>query len=114
MVGPFFFLTTVIIFLDEGFAVMSKFEKRLCLGAFIFVAVYIGAVALTIHSRIRGTEKAVRIESAQLTPGESQLMLVQLFLPMLILLALTVCFIIVKKTRAKKMRRLDEDVDGRG
>jgi len=93
---------------------MSKFEKRLCVGALIFVAVYIGAVALTIHSRIGKADKMERIESAQLTPGESQLMLAQLFLPMLILLALTVCYIIVKKTRAKKALRLDEDIDGQG
>lgn len=93
---------------------MSKFEKRLCLGALVFVVVYIGAVVLTIHSKIRGTEKVVRIVSTQLSPGESQLMLAELFLPMLILLVLTVCFIIVKKTRAKKALRLDEDADGRG
>ncbi len=31
---------------------MSKFEKRLCIFALVFVAIYLGAAAITIHSRI--------------------------------------------------------------
>ena len=34
--------------------------------------------------------------------------MVELFLPMLIFLTLTVCFIVVRKQRAKKMLLLDE------
>lgn len=89
---------------------MNKLEKRLTIAAIVFVAVYVGAVALTIHSRISKKETAARLESTELTPGESQVMLAQLLLPMLILLTLAVCFIIVKKTRAKKRRHLD-DID---
>ena len=81
---------------------MSKFEKRLCIFALVFVALYLGAVVLTIHSRIDKADKIERIESMALTPEKSQLMLVELLLPMLILLTLTVYFIIVRKTRAKK------------
>jgi len=87
---------------------MSKFEKRLCIFALVFVALYLGAVVLTIHSRIDKADKIERIESMELTPGERQLMLAELLLPMLILLTLTVCFLIVRKTRAKKALLLDE------
>jgi hypothetical protein len=87
---------------------MSKFEKRLCIFALVFVALYLGAVVLTIHSRIDKADKIERIESMALTPEKSQLMLVELLLPMLILLTLTVCFIIVRKTRAKKALLLDD------
>ena len=87
---------------------MSKFEKRLCIFALMFVALYLGAVVLTIHSRIDKADKIERIESMALTPEKSQLMLVELLLPMLILLTLTVCFIIVRKTRAKKALLLDD------
>jgi len=90
---------------------LSKFEKRLSLIALVFVAVYIGAAALTIHSRITEGDKIERLESEELTPGERQLMLVELFLPMLIVLALTVCFIVVRKQRAKKYLKLDESED---
>ena len=34
--------------------------------------------------------------------------MVELFLPMLIFFTLTVCFIVVRKQRAKKMLQLDE------
>jgi NADH:ubiquinone oxidoreductase subunit 6 (subunit J) len=90
---------------------LSKFEKRLSIIALVFVAVYLGAAALTIHSRITKEDKIERLESEELTPGERQLMLAELFLPMLILLALTVCFIIVRKQRSKKYLKLDESED---
>ena len=80
---------------------MNKFEKRLCIFAIVFVAIYIGAVVLTIHSRVRGEEKITRIEALEPGPGEGQMMLAELLLPMLIFLSLTICFIIVKKKRSK-------------
>ncbi len=88
---------------------MSKFEKRLCVLALVFVAVYLGAVVVTLHSRMDGqTQTAQRIESEQVRPAEGRLLLVELFLPMAILLTLTVSYIVVRKTRAKKALLLDE------
>jgi hypothetical protein len=87
---------------------MSKFEKRLCIFALVFVAIYLGAAALTIHSRLNKEDKTVRIESFEMTPGERHLLIAELFLPVMILFTLTVCFIIVRKQRAKKMLQLEE------
>jgi len=87
---------------------MNKFEKRLCILAILFVAVYIGAVVLTIHSRVRREEKITRIETLEPGPGEGQMMLAELLLPMLIFFTITVCFLIVKKKRSKAMLSLEE------
>jgi hypothetical protein len=87
---------------------MSKFEKRLCIFALVFVAIYLGAAALTIHSRLSKEDKVERIESLEMTPGEKQLLIAELFLPAMILLTLTVCFIIIRKQRAKKLLQLEE------
>lgn len=88
---------------------MRKFEKRLSIFALIFVGIYIGAAALTIRARVSPQEQIQRIESPELTPSEGRLMMVQLFLPMIIVLTLTICFVIVRKQRAKKIQRLEED-----
>ena len=90
---------------------MSKFEKRLCIFALVFVAIYLGAAALTIHSRISKEDKMERIESIEMTPGERQLLIAELFLPVMIVFTLTVCFIIVKKQREKKLLQLEESDD---
>ena len=87
---------------------MSKFEKRLCIFALVFVAIYLGAAALTIHSRLSKEDKVERIESLEMTPGERQLLIAELFLPAMILFTLTVCFIIIRKQRAKKLLQLEE------
>lgn len=91
---------------------MTKFEKRLCVFAVVFVAIYIGAVVITVRSRMNDDKRITRIESAEPGPAEGRLMLAELLLPMLILLTLTVSFIIVKKQRAKKMLRLEESDKG--
>ena len=80
---------------------MTKFEKRLCIFTIVFVAIYLGTIVLTIHSRVRHKKRDTRIESVEAAPGEGQIMLAELLLPMLIFLSLTVCFIIVKKKRSK-------------
>ena len=90
---------------------MSRFEKRLCVFAILFVAVYLGAIVLTIHTRVVTKEKITRIESVGPVEGEGQMMLAELFLPMLILLTVTVCFIIVRKRRAKAVLALEETDD---
>ena len=87
---------------------MTKFEKKLVVFAIVFVAIYIGAVVITVRSRMVDQERITRIESAEPGPAEGRLMLAELLLPMLILLTLTVSFIIVKKQRAKKMQILEE------
>ena len=94
---------------------MSKIEKRLAIFALVFVVIYLGAAAITVHQRITKEEKIEKIESTELTAAEGQLLLAELFLPMMILLTLAVCFIIVRKTRAKKALQLaepDDDFDG--
>ena len=90
---------------------MTKFEKRLSVFAILFVVVYIGAIVITLHSRVPTEEKITRIESAGPIQGEGEMMLAELFLPMLILLTVTVCFIVVKKRRAKTVLTLDETDD---
>ena len=87
---------------------MSKFEKRLCVFALLFVAICPGAAVLTVRSRISDEKKIEQIQSVGITPAEGQLLIAELFLPMLIVLTLTICFIIVRKQRAKKMLKLEE------
>jgi hypothetical protein len=88
---------------------MRKFEKRLVFFAILFVIVYLVAAGLSIHSKISRPDKTIAIESAGPQPGESQMMLAELLLPMLILLTIAVCFFIVKKKRQKDILRLEEE-----
>ena len=88
---------------------MSKFEKRLIVAALLFVAIYLGAAAITIHTRITKVDKIERLESPELTPAEGQLLIAELFLPFMILLTLAICFIIVRKQRLKKLLEMEKD-----
>ena len=90
---------------------MTKFEKRLCIVALVFVAIYLGAAVITIKYRISPPDRIERLESTKISPAEGQLLMAELFLPVMILLTLTVCYIIVRKTRAKKALLLDEPDD---
>ena len=67
---------------------MSKFEKRLVAAAIVFVAIYLGAAAITIHTRITKEDTVERLESANLSSAEGQLLMAELFLPFMILLIL--------------------------
>jgi uncharacterized membrane protein YjgN (DUF898 family) len=87
---------------------MSKFEKRLCIVALVFVAIYLAAAVTTIKYRISKPDRIERLESQELSAVEGQLLIAELFLPVMILLTLTICYIIVRKTRAKKRHLLDE------
>ncbi len=87
---------------------MSKFEKRLVIFALVFVVIYLGAAIVTINTRLNQEDRIERLESTKITPSEGKLLMAELFLPMLIFLTLTVCFIVVRKQRAKKMLLLDE------
>jgi hypothetical protein len=94
---------------------MNKFEKRLVVVALVFVAIYLGAAAITIHTRITKEDRIERFESPDLTPAEGQLLIAELFLPFMILFTLTICFVIVRKQRAKKLLEMeDEEVEDEG
>jgi len=90
---------------------MGKFEKRLSLLMICFVIIYLAAAALTVHSRISKADRTIKIESTGPPPGESEMMLAELLLPMLIVLAVAVCFVTVRKRRAAEMDALDEFED---
>jgi hypothetical protein len=87
---------------------MSKFEKRLVIFALVFVVIYLGAAIVTINTRLNPEDRIERLESTKISPTEGRLLMAQLFLPMLILFTLAVCFIVVRKQRLKKMQQLDE------
>jgi ABC-type Fe3+ transport system permease subunit len=88
---------------------MNTFEKRICIAAAFFIIIYLGAIFVSITSKTEKKPSDTKIESVQLDPGEGTFMLAQLLLPMAILATLTICFIIVKKTRANARLRLDDD-----
>jgi hypothetical protein len=88
---------------------MSKIEKRLIVAAIVFVAIYLGAAAITIHTRITKEERIERLESPDLSPAEGQLLIAELFLPFMILLTLAVCFIIARKQRIKKLHAMEQE-----
>ena len=88
---------------------MSKIEKRLIVAALVFVAIYLGAAAITIHTRITREDKIERLESPDLSPAEGQLLIAELFLPVMILMTLAICFIIVRKQRVKKLLEMEKE-----
>ncbi len=91
---------------------LSKIEKRLCVLAVIFVVIYLGAAALTLHSRSGEKEDAqLKFESVAPAKAESRLAMVELFLPMLVLLAITISYVIVKKKRARQIVALEKSGD---
>jgi hypothetical protein len=92
----------------EDYFCMTKFEKRLVVFAVVFVFIYLGAAVITIQTRISGEDRVERLESTKISPSEGRLLMAELFLPMAILLTLAVCFIAVRKQRAKKILKLDE------
>jgi hypothetical protein len=88
---------------------MSKNEKRLIVAALVFVAIYLGAAAITIHNRITEEDRIERLESPGLSPAEGQLLIAELFLPFMILLTLAICFIIVRKQRLRKLAVMEKE-----
>ena len=90
---------------------MSKNEKRLIVAALVFVAIYLGAAAITIHTRITKEDRIERFESPGLSPAEGQLLIAELFLPFMILLTLAICFIIVRKQRLRKLAEMEREED---
>ena len=90
---------------------MTKFEKRLVILALFFIVIYLGAAAVTINTRVNKEDRIERLESTKISPSEGRLLMAELFLPMAILLTLTVSFIVVRKQRAKKMMELEDSDD---
>ena len=91
---------------------LSKTEKRLCVLAVVFVVIYLGAAGLTLHSRSGEKEETQqRFESVAPAKAEGRLAMVELFLPMLVLLAITISFLIVKKKRARQIVALEKAED---
>ena len=88
---------------------MSKIEKRLIVAALVFVAIYLGAAAVKIHTRITKEDRIERFESPDLSPAEGQLLIAELFLPFMILLTLAICFIIARKQRIKKLLEMEKE-----
>ncbi len=89
----------------------KKLQRWLGIGAIVFVIMYIGAVVLTVQSRMREHERPTIIESTQVREQERHLMLPELLLPMAILLALAGSYLVVRRRNQKLYERLDDDVD---
>jgi cytochrome bd-type quinol oxidase subunit 2 len=87
---------------------LGKMEKRLSVLAICFVIIYLVAAGLTVHSRISKADRTVRIEGTGPQPGESEMMMAQLFLPMLIVLTVAVCFVVVRRRRGAALDALED------
>jgi hypothetical protein len=90
---------------------MQKLQKWLGIGAIVFVLVYMGAIVITIQTRIDVEERPTVIESSRPIETERHLILPELLLPMGILLALAVSYLIVRRRNATTYMQLDDDVD---
>jgi len=91
---------------------LSKIEKRLCVLAVVFVIIYLGAAALTLHSRsIEKEDAQLKFESVAPAKAEGRLAMVELFLPMLVLLVITISYAIVKRKRARQIVELEKSED---
>ena len=88
---------------------MSKLEKKIILFAIFFIAIYLGAIVVTLQSRKATLQKTTRIESAVAVPEqEAPLMLAELLLPMAVLATLTLCFILARRRRSRTYQKLDD------
>ena len=90
---------------------MTKLQKWLGIASVVFVIIYLGAAILTIRSRIDNRRQPTTIEATSNIEKERHLLLPELLLPMGILLALSVSYLIVKRRNARAYERLDEAVD---
>jgi len=90
---------------------MNKLQKWLGIGTIVFVMFYLGAIFITVQSRIQERERLTAIESSKAIEAERHLVLPELLLPMGILLTLAVSYLIVKRRNARNYDRLDDDID---
>ena len=93
---------------------MKKLQRWLGIGAILFVLVYMGAVFLTVRSRIHDDTRPTMIESARAMEQERHLMLPELLLPMGILLTLAGCYLLVRRRNQKNYQRLDDELEEDG
>ena len=89
----------------------KKLQRWLGIGAIVFVIVYMGAVVLTVQTRMRDHERPTAFESTQMREQERHLVLPELLLPMAILLTLAGSYLVVRRRNQKLYERLDDDVD---
>ncbi len=92
----------------------KKLQRWLGIGAILFVLVYMGAVFLTIQTRMHDTARPTVIESARAMEQERHLMLPELLLPMGILLTLAGCYLLVRRRNQKTYQKLDDEVEDGG
>ena len=90
---------------------MSRLQFWLGIGTMAFVFVYLSAIALTVSSRLEVEEKTPTIESTRIREAERHLALPELLLPMAIILALSVSFLVVKRRNARNYEMLDDDLE---
>ena len=90
---------------------MNKLQKWLGIGTIVFVLVYLGAIVITVQSRIQEQDRITAIESSRAIEEERHLVLPELLLPMGILLTLAASYLIVKRRNARNYERLDDDID---
>lgn len=93
---------------------MKKLQRWLGIGAILFVLVYMGAVFLTLQSRMHDEARPTVIESARAMEQERHLMLPELLLPMGILLTLAGCYLLVRRRNQKIYQRLDDELEEDG
>ena len=90
---------------------MNKLQKWLGIGTIVFVLIYLGAIVITVQSRIKERDRTTAIASSQPIEAERHLVLPELLLPMGILLTLAASYLIVKRRNARNYERLDDDID---
>ena len=86
---------------------MRNIEKRLCIASVLFVAIYIGAIVLTLNSRTEHPPAELKLESAELDTATRHMVLAEVLPPMLLLLTLTICFVLVRKKQQLARLRMD-------
>lgn len=87
----------------------NKLQKWLGIGTIIFVAIYLGAIIITITSKTEVEDRPAVIEAAREYEQEKHLILPELLLPMGIMLSLALSYLIIRRRNIKKYDRLDED-----
>ncbi len=86
---------------------MRTIEKRLCAASILFVAIYIGAIVLTLNSRTEPPPTEQKIESAALDKATRHMVLAEVLPPMLLLLTLTICFMLIRRKQRLARLRMD-------
>jgi len=89
----------------------GRLQTWLGIAAVVFVFVYLGAIGITVSSRLKVEERQPVIESARVSEAERHLALPQLLLPMGIVLALSISYLVVRRRNARNYEKLDDDLD---